>query len=375
MGTINILARRRKDGVVEYGWCGSWHAKNVGQVLVEWYRNDAMVDYLFGLGQVANLSAPLSETCGERGPGYRTCPTGNPYWTTDTESEIFSRVPLVDAAYFYDADSHWYYIMPWPLSIKVPLEMAAWDLYSIDSTLEYKQQIEKLVAERILVDWPKTDLEFASLLDNIMSEINMRSRAQWEDGREKMIEAILESKYPLSKIADDWAELLDYFDSWVVIVPDETHKNVKEILLRRASSDRKETIHWKGQPHENSPEPYVNPYIDDYRAEFVVGYLWGSIEIWDRIVNGEGVDEKTVKLVQKAADPHRLVTEEFLQEFLAVGENYTDAAKKLLDRNYNQLIKYNDEFAAICDMARQRGENKFHQLMKEEKAIWLRQWL
>ena len=57
MGTINILARRRKDGIVEYGWSGSWHDKNIGQVLLDWYSNDAMVDYLFGLGQVANLNA------------------------------------------------------------------------------------------------------------------------------------------------------------------------------------------------------------------------------------------------------------------------------------------------------------------------------
>lgn len=372
MVTINILARRRADGAVQYGWSGSWHDENIGQVLLDWYSNDAMVDYLFGLGQVANISFPLSETCNERGPSYRTCPTGSPYWTADSESEIFSRIPLVDAAYFYDSDKHWYYVMPWPMSIKIPLELMEWHLSSIGSTLEYRQQIEKMVAERILIDWPKTDPEFASLLDDIMSEANMRSRAQWEDGREKMIETILESKYPLRRIADNWDGLLDYFDNWAIIVPDETYKNAKEILLRRASPDREETIHWEGLPHRNGPEPFINPYIEDYRAEFVVGYLWSCIEIWDRIVNSEGVDEKTVKLVQKVADPHRLVTEEFLQEFLAVGENYTDAAKELLNRNYDHLIKANNEFAAICEKGRQRGEKNFQQLMKEGNALWLR---
>ena len=212
MGTINILARRRKDGVVEYGWCGSWHAKNVGQVLVEWYRNDAMVDYLFGLGQVANLCAPLSETCNERGPEYRTCPTGNPYWMAASEREIFSRVSLADAAYFYDTDGRWYYISVWPLHIKIPLELVVGHLSPIGSTQAYRQQIEKKAAKRILVDWPNTDPEFADLLEQTMSNSNLRSRAWW-DGREKKIEAILESKCPLSKIADDWADLLEYFDN------------------------------------------------------------------------------------------------------------------------------------------------------------------
>lgn len=247
MVTINILARRRADGTVQYGWSGSWHDENIGQVLLEWYRNDAMVDYLFGLGQVANISFPLSETCKERGPSYRTCPTGSPYWTADSESEIFSRVPLVDAAYFYDSDKHWYYVMPRPMSIKIPLELMKWHLSSIGSTLEYRQQIEKMVAKRILVDWPMTDPEFADLLEQTMSDSTLRSRAWW-DGREKKIEAILESKYPLGKIANDWGGLLDYFDDWAIIVPDETYKNAKESLLRRASPDREETIcvPWSG---------------------------------------------------------------------------------------------------------------------------------
>ena len=182
MGTINILARRRKDNVVEYGWCGSWHPKNVGQVLDEWYSNDAMVDYLFGLGQVANLSAPLSETCNERGPGYRTCPTGNPYWTSDSEREIFSRVPLADAAYFYDTDGRWYYVSVCPLHIKIPLVLVVGHLSPIGSTQAYRQQIEKMAAKRILVDWPRTDPEFADLLERTTSDANLQSRAWWDRG-------------------------------------------------------------------------------------------------------------------------------------------------------------------------------------------------
>ena len=372
MGTINILARRRKDGIVEYGWSGSWHDKNIGQVLVEWYRNDVMVDYLFGLGQVANLSAPLSETCGERSMRYRTCPTGNSYWTADSESEIFSRVSFVDEAYFYDTDGHWYYISVWPLHLKIPLELVVGHLSSIGSTRAYRQQIEKKAAKRILVDWPNTDPEFADLLEQTMSDSTLRSRAWW-DGREKKIEAILESKYPLGKIADDWAGLLDYFDNWAIIVPDETYKNAKEILLRRASPDREETICWPGHPL-NATEPYVNPYIADYRAGYVTGFLISSIRAWDKFIENVGcVDEEAMAWAREDVAPYCYVPRWFVQKFRMVMDDES-AAVDLLNMYMDRLLQ-KSEFETIYEKGRKYGEDSFHQLMKEGEATWLRRCL
>ena len=372
MGTINILARRRADGAVQYGWSGSWHAKNVGQVLDEWYRNDAMVDYLFGLGQVANLCAPLSETCNGRGPEYRTCLTGNPYWTATSEREIFSRVFLADAAYLYDTDGRWYYISVWPMHIKIPLELVVGHLSSTGSIQAYSQQIEKMVAKRILVDWPNTDPEFADLLEQTMSDSTLRSRAWW-DGRKKKIEAILESKCPLSKVAYDWADLLEYFDNWAVVVPDETHKNAKEILLRRASPDREETICWEGHP-QNAPEPYVNPYIADYRAGYVTGFLISSIRAWDRFVeNIEHVDEETIAWARQEVDPQCYVPRWFIQKFRKVMDDEWEAVD-LLNMYMDRLLQKN-EFETIYEKGRKYGEDSFHQLMKEGEATWLRRCL
>ena len=361
MGTINILARRRADGAVQYGWSGSWHPKNVGEVLIAWYRNDAMVDYLFSMGQVANLGSPLSETCGGRDPECRTCPTGTPYWTADSESEIFSRVPLIDAAYFYDADKHWYYVTPRPMMIKIPLELMEWHLHSVDSIQAYRQIIEGIVAIRILIDRPKTDPEFADLLEQTMS-----------DGRQKLIDAILASKTPLHKIADDWTELLDYFDRWVVVVPDEGYKEVSDVLLHKASPDRKETIDWEGHPH-NPPAPYLNPFIEDYRDKGIVDYLRACVDMWDKVVSGEITDEKVVKWLQQESNPHRLMPAEFLQELLSLDNDMT-AAKRLLYK-YSKQLRSNDEFLAVSEMVRQNGEDRFFLLKKEGNALWLKQWL
>ena len=95
MGTINVIARRRKDGVIEFGWHGNWiHYKNTGKVIYDWYRSGYMVDYLFSLGQVANLSEPLSETFDVRGADYRTCPIG-PRTGRHRQSVRFFRVPTL----------------------------------------------------------------------------------------------------------------------------------------------------------------------------------------------------------------------------------------------------------------------------------------
>ena len=155
MGTINVIARRRKDGVIEFGWHGNWiHYKNTGKVIYDWYRSGYMVDYLFSLGQVANLSEPLSETFDVRGADYRTCPIGTPYWTTSTEREIFSRSHLAEAAYFFDLDGRWYYITTWPLRVKLPLELIVKNLGSLNSEDFYLKKIERMVAKYVLAEWP-----------------------------------------------------------------------------------------------------------------------------------------------------------------------------------------------------------------------------
>ena len=50
-------------------------------------------------------------------------PTGRPFWLGNTEREIFSKINWIDYGYFYDLDHKWYYIIPGPFRIKLPLEL------------------------------------------------------------------------------------------------------------------------------------------------------------------------------------------------------------------------------------------------------------
>ena len=122
-------------------------------------------------------------------------------------------------------------------------------------------------------------------------------------------------------------------------MPDETDKNAKEILLRRASPDREETIYWDGQPHQNSPGPYVNPYIADYRAGYITGFLIRSIRIWDRLIKNVGhVDEDTIAWARKEVDPQCYVPRWFIQKLRKVMDDEWEAVD-LLNMYMDRLLQ------------------------------------
>ena len=65
MGDTSMIARRLKDGRVQYGWSGNGGTfPYVGLRLLTWYDTPDMVEYLFSLGQLRHLDEPYSERTG-----------------------------------------------------------------------------------------------------------------------------------------------------------------------------------------------------------------------------------------------------------------------------------------------------------------------
>lgn len=368
MGSVNVFARRRKDGTVEYGWNGNWGDYwYVGRALMDWYSSEYMVDYLFGLGQCANLNEPLSETRGDCGTKYRTCPTGNPYWTTNTEREIFSRSCLADAAYFYDTDGHWYYIHPWPVCIKIPLELVVRNLNSVGTEQWYTRDIERVVAERILTEQPKRDPKFAELFERDMSEKCLQEQ-EWTLDRDKMIEAILESRHPMERLAKDFGDLLDYFDDWFVIVPDEEYKEVKDILLREAAQGREETIRWEGHP-QNPPAPYMNPDIEDFCGGYVSARIQVLIKLYDRSCQEglfKSMSAEELADLRGELDPRQVAPEWFIAEFRKKATTDQEAVD-LVDKYKEQLLRESKEFSDAYEEARKSGEDRYLRRFKNNQ--------
>ena len=65
MGDTSIIARRLKDGHVQYGWSGNGgYFSNVGLRLLLWYQDPEDVEYLFELGQTKIIGKKGSEKGG-----------------------------------------------------------------------------------------------------------------------------------------------------------------------------------------------------------------------------------------------------------------------------------------------------------------------
>lgn len=71
MGDTSIIARRLRDGHVQYGFSGNGgYFKNVGFRLSLWYQEPDDVEYLFGLGQTKLIGQRGSEKGGEEWSPY-----------------------------------------------------------------------------------------------------------------------------------------------------------------------------------------------------------------------------------------------------------------------------------------------------------------
>lgn len=103
MADISIIARRLKNGNVEYGWSGNGgYYSSVGIRLLAWYDNPADVDYLFGLGQTRLIGKKGSENGGF--PAYLThSPIGKEFWIGETEQDIFKFIIIFIKVIIYQS--------------------------------------------------------------------------------------------------------------------------------------------------------------------------------------------------------------------------------------------------------------------------------
>lgn len=228
MGDISVIARRLSDRYVQHGWSGNGgYFKTVGARLLEWYDTPDMVEYLFGLGQLKHLWEPHSEEY-ESSP-IRTVPDGMPHWVSTSERWIFSKIAFIDHGYFYDSDQTWYYVNPGPFRLKLPLTLVAENLDGRSFEYAFLEQVEHLVLDEM----------FSGRYAQCLS----RSGLDPEELR-KIREALAQENWPLYQLWDCYKPVCQCFDDWILIRPDESGKNVGDIILRAQENPRTETIFW-----------------------------------------------------------------------------------------------------------------------------------
>ena len=235
MGDVSIIARRLEGGTrVQYGWSGNGgYYKVVGNRLLCWYDDPKLVEYLFGLGQMKFIGKPESEKGGESWM-FTNVPDGMPHWLGKSEREIFSQIAFIDYGYFYDLDNRWYYIIPGPFRIKVPLEYIAQHLDEQYYEFEERDRIRKIVAEHILGEVYDSDADLQAVVSETYSE-------SIEEIRSK----VLADDDPCYYLWDHFKKIYDCLDDWVLVKTDSEMENITGIVVKRKQGEnRVETIDW-----------------------------------------------------------------------------------------------------------------------------------
>lgn len=234
MGNVSIIARRLKDGHVQYGWSGNGgYFNTVGIRLFLWYKKPEDVEYLFELGQTRLIGQKGSENGGfSRFESHDL--TGEPFWLGTTERSIFSKIMFIDHGYFYDLDNQWYYIIPGPFRIKVPLLLIGRNLDDRNYEFDYLDKIEDQVLRYILDEYRNTDQEFKEYMEKEGCSIS------------KIIEDISgrDGRLSVMEFYDKYRKVFKYFDDWVLIKANRNYTKITEIVVKKKNSKHIETCEW-----------------------------------------------------------------------------------------------------------------------------------
>ena len=232
MGDISIIARRLGDGHVQYGWSGNGgYYSMVGARLLDWYQDPKDVEYLFSLGQTGLIGRKGSEHGGYSFfESHRL--TGEAFWLGDTERLIFSKIAFIDYGYFYDVDNKWYYIIPGPFRVKIPLELIDNNLDEEANEFGYLKNIQKKIIEYIFGEYKLNNPGFADYLEERGYDA------------ESILTELKAAAFGLYTMFEEYNPIFRYFDDWIVIKSDIECKKMNEIIVKKAESVHTETCFW-----------------------------------------------------------------------------------------------------------------------------------
>lgn len=63
---------------------------------------------------------------------------------------MFSQVAFADYGYFYDSDNRWYYVIPGPVRVKMPLMLISNNLDNRDQEFGFCKEVERTVTKNVL---------------------------------------------------------------------------------------------------------------------------------------------------------------------------------------------------------------------------------
>ncbi|MBE6909223.1 MAG: hypothetical protein E7474_06590 [Ruminococcaceae bacterium] len=233
MGDTSIIARRLSDKYVQYGWSGNGgYYECVGACLLEDYQTPEMVEYLFALGQLHQLNKPYSELTTKF---FKNEPTGEPHWVDPSERWIFSKIMFIDYGYFYDSDGKWYYVIPGPFRIKMPLELIGNNLDNKGYEFSYRHTVQEQLLKHIFEDVYPNDEAFRKAL----------AEAEYTEQKiRETYEELAQSEHPIYDLFESHKSIFEYFDDWVLCRTDAEYTKITEFVMKPHTETHIETINW-----------------------------------------------------------------------------------------------------------------------------------
>ena len=143
------------------------------------------------------------------------------------------KVVEIDYGYFYDLDHKWYYIIPGPFRIKMPLELIDQNVDEQNYEFDFCKKVQDKILRYILGDYREKNSEFAEFLDKegyCVADI-------LENISENGLLSVMEFYHK-------YRTIFDYFDDWILIKTNEENTEITDIVMKKMSENHIETCEW-----------------------------------------------------------------------------------------------------------------------------------
>lgn len=201
MEQISVIARRLKNGCVQYGW-SSGGGIEIGRRLLHGYQSPESVSALFDLRKVHHCRS---------------------------ERDIFNEKPHAANAFFYEEkDKYWYDILRGPFTIKTPLELFLYETGQKGCKIaEFARLMEQGLIEYMLWEYITRDEIFEELVKKNCGDAG------------RLMERILAHDSPMTAVYEmKW--LYCYFDHWAAVFTDERGEKIVGYSLTPVRRRRRE---------------------------------------------------------------------------------------------------------------------------------------